>query len=72
MKYRFTFEIFGKMMTAEIEAPNEDVAKDFMLRKIQDKVKIISVENDEPKFMDKKAADFVDEMFGKFGMNVKR
>lgn len=72
MKYRFTFEIFGKTMTAEIEAPNEVEARDILFRKIREKVKVVSVEGDTPKYNQKEAAGFVDEMFGKFGMNVKR
>ena len=72
MKYRFTFEIFSKTMTAEIEAPNEVEARDILFRKIREKVKVISVEGNEPKVMDKKTADFVDEMFEKLGFNAQR
>lgn len=42
MKYLFHFSIFGKEMKAEIEAPNETEAREILLRKVKERVSVIS------------------------------
>lgn len=43
MKYLFHFSIFGKEMKTEIEAPNESEAREILLRKVREQVKVINV-----------------------------
>lgn len=40
MKYAFNFSIFGKEMKTEIEAPNETEAREILLKKVREQVKI--------------------------------
>lgn len=73
MKYAFHFEIFGKEMKTEIEAPNETEAREILMRKVLENVKVISVEGDEPPTPPNKRADeFLDKMFEKLGFNAQR
>ena len=64
MKYKFTFEIFGKTMTAEIEAPNESEAREILLRKVREQVKIKHVRPSDIQ----ERIDSVNDLFKKMGI----
>ena len=64
MKYTFQFSIFGKEMKAEIEAPNESEAREILLRKVREQVKIITV---TPSIVDR-GAKKVEDLFKAMGI----
>lgn len=64
MKYTFQFEIFGKEMKTEIEAPNETEAREILLRKVRERVKIITV---TPSIVDR-GAKKVEDLFKAMGI----
>ena len=64
MKFTFRFSIFGKEMKAAIEAPNESEAREVLLKKVREQVKIVSVLPDE---LDK-GAKSVEDLFKTMGI----
>lgn len=64
MKYVFQFQIFGKEMKAEIEAPNEAEAREILLRKVREQVKVTAV---TPSTTDREAKK-VEDLFKKMGI----
>lgn len=64
MKYTFHFQIFGKEMKAEIEAPNELEAREILLKKVREQVKVIAV---TPSIVDR-GAKKVEDLFKRMGI----
>lgn len=64
MKFVFEFEIFGKTMKAEIEAPNEVEAREILLKKVREQVKVKRV---IPAEIERGAKD-IEDFFKKLGI----
>ena len=64
MKYTFHFSIFGKEMKVEIDAPNESEAREILLRKVREQVKVISI---MPAVVDR-GAKKVEDLFKAMGI----
>lgn len=64
MKYTFHFQIFGKEMKAEIEAPNESEAREILLRKVREQVNVISVRPSDIQ----ERIDGVNDLFKRMGI----
>ena len=71
MKFRFEFDIFGKTMRAEVDAPNESEAREVLYRKIREQVKITRVEPKAPK-TEGGFVEGIEEMFDALGIKTKK